>query len=177
MKTLFLGLVLGIGLLIAGAYLYFSLGYAPVATSAPPLPFEKKMASMALHARLAKEAPSGVPVSADETNLIAGAQLYREYCAVCHGLTGLPETAITRGMFPKPPQFFQGHGVTDDPVGETYWVVKNGIRLTGMPAFGPSLSEQQLWQVSLLLAHADKLPPGAQKVLVGAPATGQSKPN
>ena len=128
MKTLFLGLVLGIGLLIAGAYLYFSLGYAPVATSAPPLPFEKKMASMALHARLAKEAPSGVPVSADETNLIAGAQLYREYCAVCHGLTRLPETAITRGMFPKPPQFFQGHGVTDDPVGETYWVVKNGIR-------------------------------------------------
>jgi len=177
MKTLLLGFVLGIALLIAGAYLYFRLGYAPVATSAPPLPFEKKMADMALHARIAKEAPSGVPVPADETNLIAGAQLYREDCAVCHGLTGLPETAIAKGMFPKPPQLFQGHGVTDDPAGETYWKVKNGIRLTGMPAFGPSLSEQQLWQVSLLLAHADKLPPSAQKVLSGAPAMGQPKQN
>jgi mono/diheme cytochrome c family protein len=80
-------------------------------------------------------------------------------------------------MFPKPPQFFQGQGVTDDPVGETYWKAKNGIRLTGMPAYGPSLSEQQLWQASLLLAHADKLPPSVQKVLSESPATAKSPQN
>ncbi len=171
MKTLLLGLVLGIALVCAGAYLYFSLGFAPVATAAPPMPFEEKMANMALHARIAKEAPSGVPVPADETNFIAGAQIYREHCAVCHGVNGRPETAAAKGMFPKPPQFFQGHDVTDDPVGQTYWIAKNGIRLTGMPGFGLSLSEQQLWQVSLLLAHADKLPPSAQKVLSGSPAS------
>jgi mono/diheme cytochrome c family protein len=114
-----------------------------------------------------------VPVPADEANLTAGAQVYREQCAVCHGLTGRAETATARGMFPKPPQFLQGHGVTDDPVGETYWKAKNGIRLTGMPGFGLSMSEQQLWQVSLLLAHADKLPPGVQKLLDGTPAISQ----
>jgi hypothetical protein len=80
-------------------------------------------------------------------------------------------------MFPKPPQFFQGHGVTDDPVGETYWKAKNGIRLTGMPGFGTSLSEQQLWQVSLLLAHADKLLPSAEKVVSSPPAIRQSVQN
>src|SRR4029077_4436256 len=158
MKTLLLGLVLGVAAVFAGAYFYFSLGYAPVATTAPPMPFEKKMANMALHARIAKEAPANAPVPADEANLTAGALLYREHCAVCHGLKGQAETAIAKGMFPEPPQLFQGHGVTDDPVGETYWKAKNGIRLTGMPGFG-TLSEQQLWQVSLLLAHADKLPP------------------
>jgi thiosulfate dehydrogenase len=177
MKTLLVGLFLGVACVLAGAYLYFSLGLAPVATSAPPMPFEEKIANMALHARIAKEAPSGVPVPADETNLIAGAQLYREHCAVCHGLTGRPETATARGMFPKPPQFFLGHGVTDDPVGETYWKAKNGIRLTGMPGYGPSMSEQQLWQVSLLLAHADKLPPGVQTTLSGSPAVGQPAQN
>src|SRR5579864_6636392 len=177
MKTLLLGLVLGIALVLAGAYLFFSLGFAPVATAAPPMPFEEKMAKMALHARIAKEAPTGVPVPADEPNLISGAQLYRENCAVCHGLNGQPETAAAKGMFPKPPQFFQGHGVTDDPAGETYWKAKNGIRLTGMPAYGPSMSEQQLWQVSLLLAHADKLPPSVQKVLNSSPAIGQSTQN
>jgi len=175
MKTLLLGLILGFVLVFGGAYMYFSLGLAPVATSAPPMPFEAKMANMALHARIAKEAPSGVPVPADETNLIAGAQLYREHCAVCHGLTGRPETATAKGMFPKPPQFFQGHNVADDPAGETYWKAKNGIRLTGMPGFGSSLSEQQLWQVTLLLAHADKLTAGVHKVLGGAPAMSQSK--
>ena len=61
-------------------------------------------------------------------------------------------------MFPKPPQLFNGKGVTDDPVGETFWKVENGIRLSGMPAFKASLMEDEMWQVSLLLAHADKLP-------------------
>jgi mono/diheme cytochrome c family protein len=62
-------------------------------------------------------------------------------------------------MFPRPPELFKGHGVTDDPAGETYWKVNNGIRLTGMPAYGGSLSKDEMWQVSLLLANADKLPP------------------
>jgi len=61
-------------------------------------------------------------------------------------------------MFPKPPQLFRGKGVTDDEPGETYWKVANGIRLTGMPGFGATLKDDQLWQVSLVLAHADKLP-------------------
>ncbi len=85
MKTLLLGFVLGIALVCAGAYLYFSLGFAPVATAAPPMPFEEKMANMALHARIAKEAPSGVPVPADETNFIAGAQIYPFDSLECPG--------------------------------------------------------------------------------------------
>jgi mono/diheme cytochrome c family protein len=56
--------------------------------------------------------------------------------------------------------------VGDDPVGETYWKIKNGIRLTGMPAYGKVLSETQLWQVSLLLSMADKpLPAEASKTV------------
>jgi thiosulfate dehydrogenase len=72
-------------------------------------------------------------------------------------------------MFPKPPQLFRGHGVTNDTVGETYWRIENGIRLTGMPAFRQSLSENQIWQIALLLANAEKLPPEA-KVIVSSPA-------
>jgi mono/diheme cytochrome c family protein len=57
-------------------------------------------------------------------------------------------------------------GVTDDPPGETDWKVYNGIRLTGMPAFNQVLTETQMWQVSLLLANADKpLPAAALDIL------------
>jgi thiosulfate dehydrogenase len=61
-------------------------------------------------------------------------------------------------MYPEPPPMLHGGGVADDPVGQTYWAVANGIRLTGMPGFSGSLSEEQMWQVSQLLANAEKLP-------------------
>jgi mono/diheme cytochrome c family protein len=64
--------------------------------------------------------------------------------------------------------------VTDDPPGETFWKAKNGIRLSGMPAFGKSLTEHQLWQVSVMLAATDKLPPAVIQQLIAddaAPAT------
>ena len=63
-----------------------------------------------------------------------------------------------RGSFPSPRELLNGQGVTNDPVGVTYWKVANGIRLTGMPGFNGSLSAAQMWQVSLLLSNANKLP-------------------
>jgi mono/diheme cytochrome c family protein len=131
--------------------------------------FEKTLARMALHARMEKEMPKSVPITADEAAYVAGAQVYKEHCAVCHGLAGQPQTAIAKGMFPKPPKLMEGTGVTDDPANETYWKVAGGIRMTGMPGFDKTLTTTQMWQVSLLLAGADKLPKAAQDVLAGAP--------
>ncbi len=170
------GFILGVlATLLVGAavvYVYFSRGMAPVATSAPPMPFEKRLARMALHARLRKEMPRQTPIPANETNLATGARIYVEHCAVCHGLPGKSPTSIARGEFPRPPQLFKGKGVTDDEPGETYWKVANGIRLTGMPSYGQSLSSEEMWQVSLLLANADKLPAAATAALA-APAGGR----
>ncbi|MGA2579538.1 MAG: cytochrome c [Bryobacteraceae bacterium] len=168
MKVL-IGFGLGLVVIVLGAFLYFGLGLAPVATSAAPMPFESRLAGMALHARISKEAPKQAPIPADEPNMLAGARIYREQCSVCHGLSGQPETPIAKGMFPRPPQLFTGHGVTDDPPGENYWKAANGIRLTGMPGYKGSLTDTQLWQVSVMLANADKLSPAA-KAAVAEPA-------
>jgi len=165
-----LGVVAGLLIIPAFAYFYLRMGYAPVATGAPPLPLEKTITGMALNAKVAKEAPTQVPVPATEPNLMAGAKSYRRYCSECHGLSGEPPSATAKGMFPKPPQLFDGKGVTDDPVGETYWKVSNGIRLTGMPAFSGSLTDEQLWQVSQLLANAKKLPSGVGDFMASPPA-------
>lgn len=173
MTRLLTGFVLGVLatmlLASAGIYTYFARGMAPVATSAPPMPFEKRLARMALHARMEREMPGQPPLSPDEGNLVAGARVYAQHCAVCHGLPGGTQTAIAEGEFPKPPHLFHGKGVTDDTAGETYWKVANGIRLTGMPGFEKSLSTDQMWQVSLLLANADKLPASVGGVLADGP--------
>jgi mono/diheme cytochrome c family protein len=85
---------------------------------------------------------------------------------MCHGLSRQKAPAIAKSMFPEAPQLLTPDGmVADDPVGVTYWKVKNGIRLSGMPSFESILTEQQIWDVSALLARADKLPPEAQKAL------------
>ena len=163
--TLVFGIILGVIGVLAGVYFYFATGQAPVATSAQAMPFEKRLAHQALNARVQREMPKTVPIQGDETNLAAGAQIYREHCAVCHGLPAQKETLIATGMFPRPPKLVEGKGVTDDEPGESYWKVANGIRLTGMPGFKPALSDTQMWQVSLLVAQADKLPKSVQDTL------------
>ncbi len=165
MRKFIFGLVVGIALVIGVTYAYFIYGFAPVATDAAPLPFEKKLAVGALHARIRKEMPREVPLTWDETNLTAGAQIYKQDCAVCHGLPGQDQTAIAKGMFPKPPKLLEGTGVTDDPPQETYWKVENGIRLSGMPGFRNALSAKEMWQVSLMLANANKLPQATKDAL------------
>lgn len=166
MTKFILGFICCLVCLVAGGLLYLRLGLMPVATSAPPMPFEESLAKMALHAGIPKNPPQP-PIPADEANLLAGARVYREQCAVCHGLNGQPETPIGKGMFPHPPQLFVD-GVTDDPPGETYWKAANGIRLSGMPGFKGSLSDTQLWQVSLMLANADKLPASVKTAVAQA---------
>jgi mono/diheme cytochrome c family protein len=177
LKNFIVGLILGLILVPICVFAYFITGSAPVATSAPPLPFEKTLAHGALNARVAREMPKSIPLSADEPNFMAGAAVYRDNCAVCHGIPGGAPTPVARGMYPKPPKLLEGKGVTDDEPGESYWKVANGIRLTGMPGFSESLSQTQMWQVSLLVAHADKLPDSVKAALYRpTPTPGQAAP-
>ena len=171
MKKFVFGMVVGVALLLVAVVGYFLSGSAPVATDAPPMPMEKYLAKKALHAVLDREMPKTVPIPTDQANYLVGAQLYKDNCAVCHGLPGQPATAIARGMFPKPPELLHGKGVTDDEPGETYWKVVHGIRLTRMLGFRGSLTDTQAWQVSILLANADKLPDSVKALLANpAPA-------
>jgi mono/diheme cytochrome c family protein len=138
-------------------FLYLRFGYAPVATSAPLFPFEELLANTAVEARLSRDAPKQAPIPPSEANFMAGAMIYRKHCAECHGVDHQPESPLAKGMFPKPPQFFEQHAIGNEPVGQNYWIVANGIRLSGMPAYRGTLTEEELWQVSQFLSNRDKL--------------------
>jgi mono/diheme cytochrome c family protein len=179
MGRIFLGVLLGIVLVPVAALGWFWFGKVPVAVGDTPLPHESEIVGIPLEARIRRELVKTPPLLADEDNLLAGAHVYSEKCAVCHGLHGKP-SAFGSHMFPAAPPLWEKHvnsvvvGVSDDPPGETYWKVANGIRLTGMPAYKQALTDAEIWQVSLLLANADKpLPPSAVDLLRGdaAPAS------
>jgi mono/diheme cytochrome c family protein len=171
MIRLLFGIVVGILLLPVAAWAWFTYGHPPVAVADAALPFERMITGAPLHARIDLELPKTVPVEVNEATFVAGAHIYREQCAFCHGVYGNP-SKVGPHMFPDAPPLWEKHpdgnvvGVSDDPPGETYWKVSNGIRLTGMPAYKQVLSETEMWQVSVLLANADKpLPPAALDLL------------
>jgi thiosulfate dehydrogenase len=165
MKGFVAGAIFTVLAIVVGGYAYFSTGMVPVAVTDPDMPFEKMLAHKALGARIDKEMQKTPPVAADEAAYTAGVTIYKDNCAVCHGRPNVEETNIAKGEYPHPPQLFKGKGVTDDEAGETYWKVANGIRLTGMPGFKGRLSETDMWQVSQLLANADKISPATKQLL------------
>src|SRR6185295_14969759 len=99
MARFLLGFLTAIVVLVVGVAAYLRLGLAPVATASAPLPFERLVTRMALHARIDKEAPTSSPMQPTEANYAAGARTYRTHCAVCHGLPGRAQTAIAKGEF------------------------------------------------------------------------------
>jgi mono/diheme cytochrome c family protein len=170
MKFLF-GLILGLLIVPICVFVYFHVGHPPVAVADKPFLLEKQIVRVPLAARIDKEMPQSAPIEASETNLAAGAQIYRQQCASCHGLYGRPSDFGSH-MYPQAPQLWAPHGhsgvvgVSDDPAGETEWKVVNGIRLTGMPAFGKVLNATQIWQVSLLVKQAaGPLPPEVMRTI------------
>jgi mono/diheme cytochrome c family protein len=173
MGRILLGVLIGLLLLPIVVVCWFWFGKVPVAVADPPLRNERAIASIPLQARIHREMIKKAPILVDEDDLIAGAHVYREQCAVCHGLHGKPST-IGAHLFPAAPPLWEKHsndetiGVSDDAPGETQWKVANGIRLSGMPAYKGVLNDTEIWQVSLLLANADKpLPPAVIALLRG----------
>jgi thiosulfate dehydrogenase len=170
LKGVLLGIVLGVVGIGAAVYLYFAMGHAPVAVTAGEMPFERMFARLGLHSYLDKLPHPPPQVPADERNLIEGAKVYREHCAVCHSLPDAERTAIAEGMAPKPPHLFKGTGVTDDEAWESYWKVEGGIRMSGMPGFKDHLTETQIWQVAQLVKNADKISPAVKAELTAPQA-------
>ena len=100
MKAFILGIIVALACVAVAVYIYFATGMAPVATSAQAMPFEKALASKALHARAQKEMPKNPSMQPTEADYTAAAHEYVEHCALCHGVPGKDATAIADGMFP-----------------------------------------------------------------------------
>jgi mono/diheme cytochrome c family protein len=157
MIKFFLGIVVGIGLVLLAGYLFATRGGIFMGTDTKPLPMEERIAGAAITASIGKSANDQSPLPADETNLLAGAKIYMNACVGCHGKLDQASSGA-KGFYPLPPDLLPpAAGVTDDPVGATHWVVKNGIRFSAMPRFDKKLSDSEIWQVSLLLQNANKL--------------------
>ena len=168
-KVFFFGVICTVLLIVVSGFAYLRFGAPPVAVADHPFPDEKQIVHIPLNARIDRQM-STPPFHATGEDMVAGASIYVQQCAMCHG-TANRRSGLAEAEYPPPPQLWErnkhgGVGVSDDAPGKVFWEVKNGIRLTAMPAFNKALSEKQEWQVSLLVQAAGQpLPAQAMQTL------------
>jgi len=94
-----------------------------------------------------------IPKDLDEPKRIsAGAGQYAEMCSGCHLAPGMKRTEISRGLYPRPPELRRESDLTP---AEQFWIIKHGVKMTGMPAWGITHDDELLWDV---VAFLRKLP-------------------
>ncbi|MEA3004570.1 MAG: hypothetical protein QOH81_3358 [Sphingomonadales bacterium] len=165
-RGFFAGVAASVVVALIGGYVGLQSGLIPANADAKPDGLELWVATTSLNATLRNQAPKDSnPVALTNANLVEGIKLFGQHCAICHGTAAGAASAspIAKGLYPSPPQLATD-GVEDDPDGVSYWKIKHGIRLTGMPAWGGYLNDKQIWTLALFLERMDKLPPDAQRL-------------
>ena len=160
-----IGVLVGCVLTVCGIVAYFYVGRPPVAVADHSAQWEHFLNAVPLERRASSEAKTP-PFAADEDAFESAAHLYRSECAQCHGTPG-HEAALGRGMSPHAPQFFsiRDRSATQQTAGELFWETAFGIRRSGMPAYNRTLTNSQLWQLSLMLHSATNLPDPVRNIL------------
>jgi len=161
--------VVAIAIVGSGAAL---LGFLPTRANTVPPEWEGHFAMSALDNSVERHAARlNNPVPPTDENLINGLKIYTMNCAGCHGGIDRKPVELGRSFYPPAPGLILHP--PDDPEWHVYYVVKNGVRYTGMPAWDKMLSETDIWKVVALLSRMEKLPPAVQeywKNAGGAPA-------
>ena len=159
------GIITAFVLILIGAGAFVATGSFDVAASKPPGALEKRLAGIALDRSVAKRAPDRKNPIAGSPEVFARAlRGYREMCVTCHGAPGVDPSEIGEGLNPPAPDLTLAK-VQARSDGELFWIVSNGIRMTGMPAFGPTHKEEQIWRMVAFVRHLPELSKDEEKAL------------
>jgi mono/diheme cytochrome c family protein len=143
---------------VAIGLLAYSLLHDGVSAKAKPTAFEVVMARKARHMALPGAARALInPVAVSEENLREGRLHFADHCAICHGNDGSCDTMMGSGLYPKPPdlRLAETQKLSD---GELFWIIENGVRFTGMPAFSsPHSSPEDSWKLVHFIRHLPQL--------------------
>jgi mono/diheme cytochrome c family protein len=143
-----------VGLAIGG--FIFATGRYNVAATAPP-DFTDKLAPWVLDKAIKRRAKEVTdPVSKDPNAVALGLSHYRENCLPCHGAPGVDAAEFQEGMNPTPPEI-DAPPVQQASDAELFWVIKNGIRMTGMPGFGVNHKDEEIRHIVAFVRHVPQL--------------------
>jgi mono/diheme cytochrome c family protein len=156
-----LGAVLTFAVLAISALTVVKLGLLPVSADGNHSRLEGRVMPLVLHAAIASHASGDTnPAALSKDNLESGAVTYKAMCARCHSTPEGNPSVYGQSFYPPAPQLAGGmYAYTDS---QLFWIIKHGIRNTGMPAWSSMLSDEEIWQIVALLQHSKDLPPSVE---------------
>ncbi len=157
MKAFGYGVFCTLVLAIAGITGLVASGSLPVAAAKPESTLVAWLLHTAFERRVSREATSiQLPAGLDVPERIQeGARNFASMCSGCHTPPGKEASVVSRGLNPSPPKLVNIKG--DHSATELFWVISNGVRMSGMPAFGPTHSEGQIWALVSFIGYAESL--------------------
>ena len=162
MRNIIIGVIITLVVIIAGSLAFAFLGFMPTNADAVPPSIERNIAMHSMDASMDRHASHGSnPVLATDDNLIEGMKIYTMNCAMCHGSFNYKPSPLAKSFYPPVPQLIMEP--LDDPEWHVHYAISTGVRYTGMPAWRNALTDDQIWKVTALLTHLDKLSPAVQQ--------------
>jgi mono/diheme cytochrome c family protein len=159
MGFLFRLVVLVLAIVAIGAAGLWYLSSRGVSARAEPTRLEEAVALRLRSLATPSDAKSRRnPTPDNAASLTAGLEHFADHCALCHGNDGSGQTPVGQGLYPKPPDLrAERTQLLSD--GELFYIIENGVRFTGMPAFGESHGEQDTWHLVRFIRHVPSLTP------------------
>ncbi|MES1942107.1 cytochrome c family protein [Salinisphaera sp. T5B8] len=147
-------------------------GVYNVAATSDHWPITRWALQKTVHRSVERQASGiDVPPLGSEKQLLAGAVNFDAMCSSCHTPPGAQPSAAAQGMYPEPPELT--HAAREKSPGEIFWVIKHGIKASGMPAWGASHSDDDLWAMTAFIAQLpDMTPADYRQMLQTAQASG-----
>lgn len=156
-KKFLAGFICGIIAVLLAVFAILALGVIDFGASHEAGAVEKAVAPWALGRSLARHAPKqSNPFAHDASVLADGLSHYREHCVTCHGAPGVSSEEFSMGLNPPAPAL-DAKEVQRLSDGELFWIVKNGIRWSGMPGFGEAHSDTDIWKIISFVRHLPQL--------------------
>ncbi len=147
-----------ITVLIFLAAFYFFLGLYNVSATKPHPSIMNTVLHM-IAERSIKRNSAGlvVPYDINDKDIyVEGFGEYERMCVQCHGAPGVEPSPTGKGLFPPPPRF-PGEKFDEYSLKDIFWVTKNGVKMTGMPAYGPTHEDRTIWAVAIFLDRSRSL--------------------
>jgi mono/diheme cytochrome c family protein len=146
------------GILVAlfAPILVLATGAINVGADVKPGLIERTLGPWARDRSVEERAPKEKnPYAGDPAAIAAGLDHYRVNCVMCHGAPGVEANELSKGLNPPAPSLGKDENDTSD--GELFWVIKHGIRMTPMPAFGPTQTDEEIWKIVAFIRHLPNL--------------------
>ncbi len=152
MKKIILTVILTLAVLMLAGVIYVYSGKYDVSQMSHHNKITQWIVSKTMEHSIVKRMKSvtTVPPLEDTIMIAEGFRHYNAMCVVCHGGAGIEQSEITKGLYPEPPKLYKSE--LPGP-GAVFWIIKNGIRMTSMPAFAPTHTDEQIWAMTAFLVN------------------------